>query len=60
MPQTPEGVPEDVLEELKEEPEMASELVPEEVPMEGAMITVRPAPPSPPRGASAGSLPVPM
>jgi hypothetical protein len=59
LPQTPKGVPEDVLEEVEEEPEMVLELVPEVVLVEGAMITVRAAAPSPPCGASAASSLVP-
>jgi hypothetical protein len=52
-----------VLELSKEEPDMAPELVPEvvleEVPMEGAMIVVRTAAPSPSHGAPAMSSSAP-
>jgi hypothetical protein len=53
MPQTPvgRGVPEDVLEE--------SEVVPKEFLVEGAMIAVRAAVPSPSHGAPAASSPAP-
>jgi hypothetical protein len=52
-----------VLEESEEELEMAPEpvpeVVPEEVPVEGAMITVQEAAPSPSHGAPAASSPPP-
>jgi hypothetical protein len=63
IPHTPKGVPEDVLEESEEEPKMAPESVPKVVPkevlVEGAMIVVRLAAPSPSHGAPVASSPAP-
>jgi hypothetical protein len=46
-------------EELEMAPEPVPEVVPEEVPVEGAMITVQEAAPSPSHGAPAASSPPP-